>query len=145
MTDRDGIEPFVAAVGVTLRELTGIEATPREAGPNESNDLSAVIRMTCDGFVVLRFTLATATALAERMLDGAAPVDEEMVRDCMGELANVVAGQAKALLRGTADHFAFSTPVVGADPPGLPIDRWREVAFDSPVGEFLLRVRRPGW
>ncbi len=145
MTDQDGIGPFVAAVGVALRELTGIAAAPREAGPNESGDLSAMILMTHDGFLVLRFPMATATALAERMLDGAASADEEMVRDCMGELANVVAGQAKALLSGTADHFAFSTPVVGADQPDLPTDGWRVVAFDTPVGEFLLRVRRPGW
>ena len=37
-------------------------------------------------------------------------MDENLVRDCVGEIANVIAGQAKALLAGGPYHLTFSVP-----------------------------------
>lgn len=150
MTGEDRVNPFVAAVVATLREMAGVEAVPRGAvrppGPDEFGDLSAVLRLSAEGegYLVLSFPTETATALAVRILGGAAEADAGMVRDCAGELANVVAGQAKALLSGTPDHFTFSTPWVDAGRPAVPAGDWDAVGFASDVGEFLLRVRPPG-
>jgi chemotaxis protein CheX len=68
-------------------------------------------------------------------------VDENLIRDCAGEIANVVAGQAKAMLAGGPYRFTFALPQVIAD-----AKEWQHqqgldclvVAFKSDQGEFAL-------
>jgi CheY-specific phosphatase CheX len=145
------LEPFISAVCVTLREMMGIEAaalTSHRTGVCQtSDDVSAVLPFTVpmSGALVLSFPGPTAAALAHRMLAEVTPtVDDEMIRDCVGEIANVSGGQAKALLHGSRYQFAFSTPkiVAGAGQevlPGQSLD-CLVVGFGSEVGEFTMRV-----
>jgi chemotaxis protein CheX len=111
------VEPFVTAVGVALREAANTEVLVREVHrrlPHRTlGEVSAVIGLMfpAPGLLVLGCARSTAVALAERLLAGVpASVDERLVHDCLGELANITAGQAKALLLGTPYHFAFATP-----------------------------------
>ena len=68
-----------------------------------------------EGSLVLSFPAQTAEGLARRILAGAVDhVDRDLIRDCMGELGNVIAGQTKTLLVGSPYHFVFSTPTVVA-------------------------------
>jgi CheY-specific phosphatase CheX len=89
---------------------------------------------------MMDFPEATAAALARRVLaEAAVELSTEMIRDCMGEVANVVAGQAKALLFGTPFHFTLSTPTVLAG--HAPVAGGSQVVvFDSDVGEFAARI-----
>jgi CheY-specific phosphatase CheX len=53
-------------------------------------------------------------------------LSDEIIHDVVGELANVIAGQAKTMLKGTPYHFALSIPVVsrhqaGSATPGVAI------------------------
>jgi chemotaxis protein CheX len=147
---QEQVDPFIEAVLVTLREMAGVEPAAREvrpaAGQAEFGDVSAMLLLHAggEGYLVLSFPWATATELASRVLADAAALDDGMVRDCAGELANVVAGQAKALLFGTPDHFTFSTPTVTAGPPPVPDGNWWSVDFLSEVGPFHLHLRLPG-
>ena len=139
------------SVAVALRELAGVEAAARDShetsGPEGFADVSAALRVTTsagDGYFVLSFTDAVGAALARRVLaeSGTEP-DAEMTRDCLGEVVNVVAGQAKTLLYGTPTHFTLATPTVTAGAPALAEpERWL-VTFASEVGEFALHVRLP--
>ena len=114
------VEAFAVAVPFALREMAGVEVVARDAhratAADGFADLSAVIRLTAsggEGWMVLSFPGSTASALAQRVLaEVADEVSADMVRDCLGEVANVVAGQAKALLVGRPSHFTLSTPVV---------------------------------
>jgi chemotaxis protein CheX len=145
------LEPFISAVCVTLREMMGIEAAAltshRTAVCQTSDDVSTVLPLTfpTGGALVLSFPGPTAAALAQRMLaEVTTVVDDEMIRDCVGEIANVSAGQAKALLHGTRYQFAFTTPqiVAGAGQevvPGQDLD-CLVAGFGSEVGEFTLRL-----
>jgi CheY-specific phosphatase CheX len=54
----------------------------------------------------------TAAALAVRYLPAGTELTTEMVNDVAGEFANVIAGQAKTMLKGTPYHFRQSTPAV---------------------------------
>ena len=143
------VEPFTSSVIVTLREMAGVEAavraTTHTTGQDEFSDLSAVLRLLAanDGYLVLSFPTATATALAERVLHGTADVNADMIHDCVGELVNVVAGQAKALLFGTPGHFTLSTPKVVMGVPELLAEPHWVVMFVSDVGEFRLHVQLP--
>jgi chemotaxis protein CheX len=141
---------FTEAVPTTLREMAGVEAVVRDSRPGEMADLSAdlvaAVGLTMadgEGRVELCLPERTAVELARRVLAGA--VDRptaDLVRDCMGEVANVAAGQAKALLVGTASHFVLSTPVVRAGGrAGGPAGWW--IRFESEAGEFGVHLRPP--
>lgn len=149
-TGEELIGPFAEAVAVTLREMAGVESVLREfapvAEPGGFAGVSAVLRLSNagPGYLVLSLPLATAASLARRVLGEVADEpDETMVRDCAGELANVIAGQAKAMLFGTPHHFTFSTPAVSLGDPGLPPAGQWVATFASEAGEFSLHLWLP--
>lgn len=143
------IGPFAEAVAISLREMAGVEAVVRGAAPATGadgfGDVSAVLRLSTggEGYMVLSMPVATATELAARILADVGEPDDAMVRDCAGEMANVIAGQAKTMFVGSPHHFTFSTPRVASGDPGLPPgDRW-VATFVSEVGEFSLHLCLP--
>lgn len=140
---------FAAAAETVLREMAGLDAAARPTAaadpPHcEAQLVSAVIPLGGEGYLVLCLPRPAASALAVRVLGVTAEPDGGMTRDCVGEVANVIAGQAKALLRGTPGHFRFSTPVVADGPPAVPAGGAEAVVFDTAVGEIHMSVRRPG-
>lgn len=144
------LEPFVTAVATTLREMAGVEVvvrdTPEAAGGEELTDVSVALRLDADaeGWLILSFPFDTAAALAGRVLAGIeGEPDEGMIRDCVSELLNVTAGQAKALLFGTPRHFTFTTPTVLTSGPPDRTAGWWLIRFDSGAGEFALHLCRP--
>jgi chemotaxis protein CheX len=93
----------------------------------------------------LSFARPTVTAIARRVLVEVADAPkDELVPDCMGEIANVVAGQAKALLAESPYHFRFGTPTVLSG-PGLEVSERPDaeclvVLFSSDLGDFALQL-----
>jgi chemotaxis protein CheX len=154
---RDGLlAPFIEAACLTLREWAGTEAVVRAvwraARPRTLGDVSAVLGLASDreGALVLSFPARIAAALAVRALAGT-PLDEakgepaeDLICDCMGEIANVVAGQAKALLAGTPYRFTFSLPTVvngaGHEVANNEDGESLFVAFDSDLGDFAMQL-----
>jgi chemotaxis protein CheX len=138
--------PLTEAVALALREMAGIESDPREPGAAAPGEVSAVLPVTTaagEGFVALSFAEPVANELARRVLLLAeAPVgaDPSILRDCLGEVVNVVAGQAKTLLFGTPYHFTLSTPRVQS---GAPTGAALVLQFGSEIGDFALRVYLP--
>ena len=101
--------------------------TPRAVG-----DITVVLdlRPGRGAMLVLDFPGPTAQALAKRVLAGTGATDDALVRDCMKEITNIIAGQAKAMLQGTPRRFAFSTPRILSG---------RNVALEQPAGrEYLV-------
>jgi chemotaxis protein CheX len=142
---------FAAAVPFAVREMAGVEVAPKNPRPATDADgfadVSVAVRLTTaggEGRLILSFSQGTAAALARRVLAGVVgDADQAMIRDCMGEVANVVAGQAKALLYGTPSHFTLSTPTVLSDgAAGVPEGTW-VIGFDSDVGAFAAHVCTP--
>ena len=82
-------------------------------------------------------------ALAERLLAGTRQeLDDSIIRDCVGEIANVIAGQLKALLASTRCSFTMSLPqTVGASGPHpmSPSSECLVVLFSSELGEFSIQ------
>lgn len=144
------VEPFITATRAALGEMAvtevAVRAVYQTALHHTLGDIAAVLRLRSgtEGFLILGFPRRTAAALAGRILAGvAAEVDEDLMRDCVGELANVVAGQAKAILAGTSYHFAFSLPEVVAGAKELPPQQCLDclvVAFGCDQGEFALQL-----
>jgi chemotaxis protein CheX len=115
------LDPFIAAACAALGEMAAADVTVksshRAASFRTLGDVSAVLTLSgaMDGFLVLDYPMATAAAFAGRILAGATEkLDDVLIRDCMGEIANVVAGQAKATLADPAGPLVFSVPRVTA-------------------------------
>jgi chemotaxis protein CheX len=142
------LEPFLQAATEMLREWAGTEvivrAAYRRSRPAAFGDLAAVIRLlsATGERLVLNFPAAAASALAGRILSRpAAEIEEDLVRDCLGELANVVAGHAKVILAATPYRFTLATPtVVPTAELGADEGVWLIGTFDGDLGEFLLQV-----
>jgi chemotaxis protein CheX len=145
------LEPLILATCQALGEMAGSEVVVRAMFQKTINDMlgdiSAVLELKSakKEFLVLGFPHPTAAALAGRILaDVTREIDENLIRDCMGEIANVIAGQAKALLAETPYRFAFSVPkvVVSPDPELLPGQDLEclVVTFSSDLGEFALQL-----
>lgn len=144
-------EPFIAAASLTLREMAGIEMFPRDIyrldHTRSLGDISAVVTLTAalEGPLVLGFRTPLATALATRVLSEVTDAPEEaMIADCLGEIANVVAGQAKTVLAQTPYAFMFAPPNVvcgvGQDLGAGPGVGCLVIAFVSDLGEFTLQL-----
>lgn len=144
------VEAFSAAVPFALREMAGVAAIAGVPHVAETGDgfpgVAAAIRLTTvvgEWRLVMSFPEGTAATLAARVLaEAGVEVTPELVRDCMGEVANVVAGQAKSLLVGRPAHFTLSTPVVfagGSVEAMASAGRW-VIPFESDVGAFEVRL-----
>jgi CheY-specific phosphatase CheX len=117
------VDAFVTATTTAVGEWVGadiaVRAATRSSPPGTPGAMLA--RIDLDGEQLLRLNMifppSTAMALARLALrDAAINPDLDLVRDCMCEIANIVAGQAKALLAGTPLHFSFSPPKLDAGP-----------------------------
>jgi chemotaxis protein CheX len=65
------------------------------------------------GAIAFGATESGAMELTRRVLGNAnRSIDAAIVEDCIAELANIIAGQAKALLAGTNFRFTFAKPEV---------------------------------
>jgi chemotaxis protein CheX len=149
---REGfLEPFLSAACLTLREWATTDAFPRAVYRKPTRtalgELTAVLRLVSPrgGLLALNFPDRTARTLTARVLARSPEaLEEEIVRDCMREMVNVVAGQAKALLLGTPHHFDLSIPRVvvgaGADVGAEPDASSLIAAFDSDGGDFALQL-----
>jgi chemotaxis protein CheX len=147
-------QPLASFIGATIVAFTEMAITDvavqdvyRVPADALDADISAVLTLSSmmKGTLVLGFPKRTATAVAERVLaDANVEITDSLVRDCVAEIANVIAGQAKTLLAGTAHELTFSLPevVVGnsqwiAEEAGC---KTLIVAFRTDVGDFSLRL-----
>ena len=145
------MEPFISATCLTLTELAqtelAVRSVYRTALPRTLGDISAVLGLTAEGgeVLVLSFPAPTAAALAGRVLAEVTQApDDDLVRDCMGELANVIAGQAKTLLAETPYQLLLGTPTIlsgaGLEVGSRPDVESLVVVFGTDAGDFALQV-----
>lgn len=144
-------EAFVTATTTAMGQWAGTEVIAREVTqtvpPEVPGTTHAVIDLAgeCLSLLVMSFPLPTGPALAKRALrEVSHEPDPNLVNDCLGEVANIVAGQAKALLAGTPLHFTLT-------PPRCVVGGWAEavrttaadcvvIAFDCDLGAFSVAV-----
>jgi hypothetical protein len=80
--------------------------------------------------------------LADRVFGGPTGTEDPgLLHDLAGELANLIAGHAKALLHGSPNHFRLGTPKLGGAPPE---GTFLVARFVSELGEFAVALRLEG-
>lgn len=143
------INPFIDAVNTVFATMLSLEpqrktlkVSPTEApGPQITSIIG--ISGQVHGVVALRFLPETALSIAGQLLGGEQTDVNGEVVDAIAELANMVAGNAKA-------KFEFDPPlqlglptVVEGNGYRLKYPTgafWLEVPFDTPVGPFSIEV-----
>jgi CheY-specific phosphatase CheX len=112
------VEAFTSSAVTALQELAQLEAIPTNSsaiGTTFAGDaVVAVMRLLrpVPGTMTLVLPTDTARRLSEAYLPAGTELTDEIINDVAGELANVIAGQAKTILKGTPYHFTLSIPVV---------------------------------
>jgi len=119
----DFVNPFIAATLRTLEVMASVR--PRRGKPFVKNgkvargDISGVIGLAGEatGSVAITFPGEMAKRIYAGMVGQEAAELDEAVGDAIGEIANMIAGGAKATLSKDGYHFRIAIPsiVVGAD------------------------------
>jgi chemotaxis protein CheX len=122
---------------------TVVERLTRKTGPAASYDISAIVGFSGQviGSVVVSFQMAAALSLVKAFAGVDIPVESPDFPDAIGELANMIAGNAKKDLGATAS-ITCPNVVIG---PGHIIARLRGVPCyvipcKTPVGDFAIEV-----
>lgn len=105
------------------RDATACSASERPSPATSANAPSgelliiATIQLARDvpGHFFLLLSTGTAEQLATRYLGPDTDLSPELLDDLAGEMANVIAGQAKTMLKGTPYHFHMTTPTIRRD------------------------------
>ena len=143
------INPFIAAVKHVFKTMLATEVTigkPRifQANQEPGADVSAVIGFSGDaiGCVELGFPMSTANNTASKFAGTDMAKDHEDFADALGELANMVAGQAKAKLEGLRISISLPSVIIGNDHI---VSQSRQkprlsLPCESPLGNFCVEV-----
>lgn len=113
-THHDILSPFVHGVLEMLSTMLYLEAEQVDGPPQPAN-ISAMIALTGahTGAVVLSLSLDEARELVAAMLGmDLDQVDEETLRDGIGEMTNIAAGYVRATLASKGIEFKLSVPTL---------------------------------
>jgi len=118
MISVDYINPFVSATLETLQVMAF--SRPARGDPfvktdcATQGDVSGVIQFAGDaiGSVAVTFSSVLAAKIYSRMVGETVPELTDEVRDAVGEIANMVAGGAKAALSEKGYSFQLTVPSV---------------------------------
>lgn len=143
-------KPFVKATIDVLSTMAMITPTPGKPYVKQSNvacgDVSGVIGITGkkNGTISVTFTKPCAIAIVKGMLGGDIQDIAQDVRDAVGELTNMISGQARRGLSEMGHVYQAATPsvVMGANHTiahvsGGPV---MAVPFTTEHGEFTVEV-----
>lgn len=142
------IEPFIDATVGVFREMFGMEPdflNPYLLQRNDRNewDISGIIGIGGDskGVVVVSLSRELAQALTAQLLGGGEATDDDVV-DAVGELVNIIAGNAKKGLEEYRLEISLPSIVRGPDhkiawQQNVPIIG---IPFKIPLGRFHLSI-----
>lgn len=113
------INPFVKSICKTFEVMCRLKVTvgkpELKTNDDPRSDVSSVIGFSGDaaGCVVLQFSFATASKIASSFAGIEITPEHPDFADAVGELANMVAGGAKAQFEGLAISISLPNVIVG--------------------------------
>lgn len=148
LSDIDIAKSFIKATTDILSTMAGIEARPGAPYVKKSaaarGDVSAIVGVTGPkrGTIAVSFTEACAVALVRGMLGDDIQDLMQDTQDAVGEVANMVSGQARANLaaKGLTLQGATPTVIIGKNhmishTTTSPV---MAIPFSTPAGEFTV-------
>ncbi|MFM7074111.1 MAG: chemotaxis protein CheX [Planctomycetota bacterium] len=143
------LDALIESATAMLRELTQYESWPEQMGPadgialtEDGPRITAQLKLLRHHPGELRLELAEPSALklAQRYLPPETPLAADLIDDTVGEFANVIAGQAKTMLKGTLFHFSLSTPVVTRVPAQAEKEKEKVLGGDQPADQVAMLI-----
>lgn len=142
------VNPLIVAVRTVFETI--LDCRPERVGLTLKDErfpeyqLSAVISVTgrAVGTIVLSLARETALNVLHRMVGIEAPKIDADVRDAVGELANMMAGQAKSQLEHLQLTIAIPSIVEGRNHSVYYPSALKPIAirFNSEIGPFAIEV-----
>jgi len=142
------INPFLKATVSTFQTMVNTNPTPSapfvKAEPSLAHDVSGIIGLSggAKGAVIISFPTKTALATVSSFIGLNVTQIDADVTDAVGELANIIAGAAKADLSGLSVTISLPSVVIGQNHKvTTPKDIPRIVIpFTCVHGEFVVEV-----
>lgn len=119
--DSTYIKPFISSIQHVFATMLQLRVTVKEpylkADTTTQHDVSGIIGMTGDvvGTVVLAFPQNTAQNLVNLFTGGSVEYGTGDFADAVGELVNMVAGNAKALFKDKKASISCPSVVIGGN------------------------------
>ena len=113
------LNPFIASICNVFETMCGLKVTigkpALQTATYERTDVSAIIGFSGDaaGSVALCFGFDTASTVATAFAGTDISPEHEDFGDALGELANMVAGGAKAKLEGVSINISLPSVILG--------------------------------
>jgi chemotaxis protein CheX len=143
------IQPFINSADAVLAESlqceTQIGDVSMEQNTYRRKGVAALIEVVGDieGRIILDTDPATAIHLAKHLAGGDVNASDELVRETVCELANMVIGNAITSLNDQGFHFKISPPEVHTDEQGLTGSEDIEalvMCFETPKGSLFMNI-----
>lgn len=148
MREAEIAKHFVNATVSILGTMACIEARPGKPFVKKDNtvpgDITAIINVTGpkNGIISVSFPRTSAENLVYGMLGDMVDNMEQDMQDTVGEVANMISGQARASIAAEGLVMQGSTPsvIIGRDNPVDYMDRAPVMAipFETPKGGFIV-------
>lgn len=138
------IEATQHVFGTMLRSTVTFATPAPTANPAEPGDVSGIIGFSGDvaGAAVLRLPMGTASKVVEAFTGSPFGPDTEDFADAIGELANMICGNAKSTLPNSCVSISCPQVIIGRDHKvQKPSDAVSiTIPCRSPQGNFALEV-----
>ena len=142
------INPFIAAIKNVFSTMVQVEVSVGKpqlrSDQISSADVSGVIGLSGDvtGAVVLSFPEKVATRLASKFAGVEMEIDHPDFADAVGELTNMVAGNAKKDLTGLSVSISLPSVIVGAQHEVSQLKACPQLVIpcQTPLGPFNVEV-----
>lgn len=142
------VNPFITSTLETFTMMLGLEVKPgvphAKQEPLPTHDISGIIGLSggAQGSIAISFPKILALKVVSKLLGADIKVMGSEVTDGIGELANIIAGNAKQHLNGLDLSISLPNVVVGKDhvlatQKGVPT---LVVPFVSKMGDFTMEV-----
>ncbi|TVR42899.1 MAG: chemotaxis protein CheX [Planctomycetota bacterium] len=136
------INPFIESTLECLQQMAGCQPSRKRVFIKKDTEMhgniSGVIGLSngITGSCAVSFPQILAERIVAAFLGEELPLDEQMIHDGIGEVANMVAGGAKMRFSKSGFNFSISTPTVIA---GSPTQLWNPAEVVSIACEFTAR------
>lgn len=143
------IQPFINAADAVLAEGLNCTTTINDVSMDEEvyrrKGVAAVITVTGDieGRMILDLEPGTAVKVAAALAGAEVDASDDLVRETICELANLVIGNAVTSLNDQGYRFKVSIPDLHTSDEGLKSNEDTEalvLCFGTPAGEIYLNV-----
>lgn len=143
------IQPFINSADAVLAESLGCETRVGDVSMEEETyrrkGMAAAVEITGDieGRVIFDMDSPTAMHVAEHFAGGAIDESEDIVRETVCELANMVIGNAITSLNDQGFHFKISPPELHTAEQGLSGSEDTEalvMCFETVKGSLFMNI-----